>query len=105
LFFRVFCRKYPQIPPCVGTSTLGKSWSIFQKDESYSISKDSILCYGVRMIFVDGKCLVYPYPLSRQKLGVFKVDSSPCVKAVGTEGARRATGVPTAAPYTSAGVR
>ena len=57
MFFRVFCRKYPQIPPCVGTSTLGKSWSIFQKDESYSISKDSILCYGVRMIFVDGKCL------------------------------------------------
>ena len=34
-----------------------------------------------------------PYPLSRQKLSVFKVDSSPCVKAVGTEGARRATGV------------
>jgi len=48
---------------------------------------------------------VYPYPLSRQKLGVFKVDSSPCVKAVGTEGARRATGVPTATPYTSAGGR
>ena len=48
---------------------------------------------------------LYPYPLSRQKLGVFKVDSSPCVKAVGTEGARRATGVPTATPYTSAGVR
>ena len=48
---------------------------------------------------------LYPYPLSRQKLGVFKVDSSPSVKAVGTEGARRATGVPTATPYTSAGVR
>ena len=48
---------------------------------------------------------LYPYPLSRQKLGVFKVDSSPFVKAVGTEGARRATGVPTATPYTSAGVR
>jgi len=28
-------------------------------------------------------CL-YPYPLSRQKTGVFKVDSSPFVKAVGT---------------------
>ncbi len=48
---------------------------------------------------------IYTYPLSRQKLSVFKVDSSPCVKAVGTEGARRATGVPTATPYTSAGVR
>jgi len=47
---------------------------------------------------------VYPYPLSRQKPGILKVDSSPCVKAVGTEGARRATGVPTATPYTSAGV-
>jgi hypothetical protein len=31
------------------------------------------------------------------------VDSSPCIKAVGTEGARRATGVPTATPYTSDG--
>ncbi|MHC4595869.1 MAG: hypothetical protein ACYS19_13135, partial [Planctomycetota bacterium] len=39
--------------------------------------------------------VIYPYPLSRQKLEVFKVDSSPSVKAVGTEGARRATGVPT----------
>ena len=48
---------------------------------------------------------LYPYPLSRQKTGVFKVDSSPYVKAVGTEEARRATGVPTATPYTSAGVR
>jgi hypothetical protein len=48
---------------------------------------------------------IYPYPLSKQKLRVFKVDSSPYVKAVGTEGARRATGVPTATPYTSAGVR
>jgi len=27
--------------------------------------------------------VIYPYLLSRQKLGVFKVDSSPCVKAVG----------------------
>ena len=52
-----------------------------------------------------GSGQVYPYPLSRQKLSVFKVDSSPCVKAVGTEGARRATGVPTATPYTSAGVQ
>jgi len=49
--------------------------------------------------------LIYPYPLSRQKTGLFKVDSSPYVKAVGTKGARRATGVPTATPYTSAGVR
>jgi len=49
--------------------------------------------------------ILYPYPLSRQITGVFKVDSSPCVKAVGTEGARRATGVPKATPYTSAGVR
>ncbi len=48
---------------------------------------------------------VYPYPLSRQKTGVFKMDSPPFVKAVGTQGARRATGVPTATPYTSAGVR
>ena len=49
---------------------------------------------------------IYPYPLSRQKTGSFKVDSSPLVKAVGTEGARRAaTGVPTATPYISAGVR
>ena len=48
---------------------------------------------------------LYPYPLSRQKTVLSKVDSSPCIKAVGTEGARRATGVPTAAPYTSAGVR
>ena len=47
---------------------------------------------------------VYPYPLSRQKTGIFKVDLSPSVKAVGTEGARRATAVPTATPYTSAGV-
>ena len=48
---------------------------------------------------------LYPYPLSRQKTGVSKVDSSPSVKAGGTEGTRRATGVPTATPYTSAGVR
>jgi len=48
---------------------------------------------------------IYPYPLSRQKTGIFKVDSSPCITAVGTEGARRATGVPTATLYTSAGVR
>jgi hypothetical protein len=48
---------------------------------------------------------LYPYPLSRQKTVLSKVDSSPYIKAVGTEGARRATGVPTAAPYTSAGVR
>jgi len=48
---------------------------------------------------------IYPYPLSRQKTGAFKVDSSPYVKAVGTEGARRATGVPTATPYTLAGLR
>jgi len=47
---------------------------------------------------------LYPYPLSRQKTGSFKVDSSPLVRAVGTEGARRATGGPTATPYTSAGV-
>jgi len=33
-----------------------------------------------------------------KNLGFYKVDSSPCVKAVGTEGARRATGVPTATP-------
>ena len=46
-----------------------------------------------------------PYPLSRQKMGFFKVDSSPVNAAVGTEGARRATGVPTATPYTSAGLR
>jgi len=32
-------------------------------------------------IVVEG-CIgsVYPYPLSRQKIGVFKVDSSPFVK-------------------------
>ena len=48
--------------------------------------------------------ILYPYPLSRQKTVLCKVDSSPCITAVGTEGARRATGVPTAAPYTSAGV-
>jgi hypothetical protein len=48
---------------------------------------------------------VYPYPLSRQKTDVFKVDSLPCIKAVGTEGAQRATGAPTATLYTSAGVR
>jgi hypothetical protein len=47
---------------------------------------------------------VYPYPLSRQNFEVFKIDSSPFVTAVGTEGARRATGVPTAPRYTSAGV-
>lgn len=49
--------------------------------------------------------IVYPYPLSRQKTGALKVDSSHSVRAVGTEGARRATGVPTAAPCTSAGLR
>jgi energy-coupling factor transporter ATP-binding protein EcfA2 len=49
--------------------------------------------------------IVYPYPLSRQKTVLSKVELSTCIKAVGTEGARRATGVPTAAPYTSAGVR
>ncbi|MHC4750862.1 MAG: hypothetical protein ACYTFW_13425, partial [Planctomycetota bacterium] len=38
---------------------------------------------------------VYTYPLSRQKTVLSKVDSSPCITAVGTEGARRATGVPT----------
>jgi len=53
----------------------------------------------------SNKLYIYPYPLSRQKTGVSKVDSSPCIKEVGTEGARRATGVPTASPYTSAGVR
>jgi len=47
---------------------------------------------------------LYPYPLSRQKTGIFKVDLSPSVKAVGTERARRVTAVPTATPYTSAGV-
>ena len=41
---------------------------------------------------------VYPYPLSRQKTGEFKMDSPPTVTAVGTQGARRATGVPTATP-------
>lgn len=46
-----------------------------------------------------------PYPLSSQKIGSFKVDLSPVNAAVGTEGARRATGVPTATPYTSAGLR
>jgi len=34
--------------------------------------------------------ILYPYPLSRQKTGIFKVDLSPSVKAVGTEGARAA---------------
>ncbi len=48
---------------------------------------------------------IYPYPKSRQKFMFFKVDSSPVVKAVGTEGARRATGEPTATLYTSAWVR
>jgi len=48
---------------------------------------------------------IYPYPLSRQKTGEFKMDSPPFVTAVGTEGARRATGVPTATQYASAGVR
>jgi len=43
--------------------------------------------------------MLYPYPLSRQKTGVSKVDSSPCVKAGGTEGARRATAVPVATAY------
>jgi len=33
---------------------------------------------------------LYPYPLSRQKTGSSKVDSSPLVRVVGTEGARRA---------------
>jgi len=41
---------------------------------------------------------IYPYPLSRQKTGIFKMDSPPSVTAVGTQGARRATGVPTATP-------
>jgi len=55
-------------------------------------------------ILSGAKRRVYPYPLSRHKTGLLKVDPSPCIKAVGTEGARRATGVPTATPYTSAGV-
>jgi len=25
---------------------------------------------------------IYPYPLSRQKTGVFKVDSSPCIDGI-----------------------
>jgi len=49
--------------------------------------------------------ILYPYPLSRQKTAVLKVDLSPCVKAGGTEGVRRATAVPPATPYASAGVR
>ena len=49
--------------------------------------------------------LLYPYPLSRQKTELFKIELSPCVETVVTEGARRATGVTTAAKYTSAGVR
>jgi hypothetical protein len=36
---------------------------------------------------------VYPYPLSRQKTGVFKVDLSPSVKTVGTEASRRAVAI------------
>jgi len=32
-------------------------WAQAQGEELYSISKDSILCYGVCMIVVDGKCL------------------------------------------------
>lgn len=36
---------------------------------------------------------LYPHPLSRQKLGSFKVDSLPCaIKAVGTKGDRGANG-------------
>ena len=42
--------------------------------------------------------ILYPYPLSRQKTEEFKIDSPPIVTAVGTQGARRATGVPTATP-------
>ena len=48
---------------------------------------------------------LYPYLLSRQKTGISKVDSSPCIKAVGTLGARRATRVGAAFDYHSGRVK
>ena len=61
---------------------------------------------NVKLINKIGEELaLYPYPLSRQKIGLFKIDSPPSITAVGTKGARRATEVPTATPCTVAGVR
>ena len=62
-------------------------------------------CCKAPYAYGSERLYIYPYPLSRQKTGALKVDSSHSVRAVGTEGARRATGVPTAAPCTSAGLR
>jgi hypothetical protein len=86
----------------MGVLNLGIGPSLTKYVAQYRVENDfEKLNKSISTSFV----ILYPYPKSRQKLQAFKVDSSPYVKAVGTEGARRATGVPTATPYTSTGVR
>jgi hypothetical protein len=107
-----------------GDRIINKHWSCFRPVATAKSLKDAVKIYcethphpnespshilekltTMKASLEEAKFILYPYPLSRQKAGLFKMDSPPVVTAVGTEGARRATGVPTATPYTSAGVR